>query len=913
MGMRRSSKSERLIITYIEKNFTDSDGDLDEELEQRIHKLQSALQEAGLTIDDLAQNLDILRICTYTGFEEALEYIKKKAKAMKNKRSKIALILDTPYIIANKKEEQADQIIAILEANGLDDILGYKKENRQLLHSATPEKVKENLYYLTKLSNYKTLIRNNPELLYKYSISDLQKLIDEENAKNVVIEDAIIDTDEDIEEEKIYVNEEKTEENNDKDNSIDEENIEIITYMSKDNDQEEIKEEYENNNEETLQENESKNYEYLGEEPEILKLKEIFLSFGLPISILTNNPEICHRVTKCADVDKIRQIKSINSILKVLNRNGIPFSIIERFPEILSHGSKGKIEAIIKELGEQHLSLDLIYVCPEILLKSSPEKIFKVVKALEKAGLNISLIYSCPQILISGNVDILIDISKNIYDKAPSINVILDVSPFVFIKEIQDEYKKYDKSIDINMGKKITSSNLNILYIKNLEAAQENIEVLKGEGLNLDLIKANNQVLVSAQKDEIKGVIDKIRSYKFEDEFVEKNPVVLLSTAEDVTKITDKVKEFRPNTYTKVITDVPEIYLLTNPESIDNIFKSIEDLGIKYKVVDKEPRILLVEDTVQIGAVVNNLTQKHDVTISQIEENPRILSEGREKYIDRNYETFKLNNLDIPFGVIYTKSARNNEKNIDTLIENGLYQYIEGTPEILDVEHAKVVQYIKIAKQEEIPLIVRDSDKKKVLNVEYFKLSPDEVSIEYGIDIEEIKKAREAIDKNPPRRVKNPELYMAVLPQFFAQADKTLEEFENDEVSYKKYDQVVSKQKVVREAYIDLERASIRTYNHAYQKAKEEGASDEKASKTAKKAAKALIQIPVINKQLDKTLERLTKKIEADEEGIRKKLEEKHEKDNTSTVSPRKRTEENAKQNKNVPNNAQKQNKSKER
>lgn len=854
MRFGRLSKAEKLIIGYIEKNFTDSDGDLDEEIEERIDMLQQALQEAGLTIEDLAENLDILMISTYSDFDEILEYIRRKVISIKNRKTKIACILESYNIIENQKQDTVEQIIKILQQHGLEDIIGYKKENRQIIYITTPEKIKENLSYLVKLGNYRSLVRNNPELLYKSSVTELKKIIEEQN-KQV---ETVVDLNNEEDKYESTDNESDLEKNNKEEKQDQEDN-----YQDSEN---------------TLNQQEEVIYEYLGEEPEILKLKEIFMFFCIPISVLTNNPQICHRVTKTADVDKIRQLKSIKSILKILDRNSISLSIIERCPEILANGSKGKIEAIIKELGEQHLSLDLIYVCPEILLKSSPEKIYKIINSLMQAGIDKNLIYSCPQILISGDTKILINISKDISNMAPDINIILDVAPYVFVKEVQDMYKKYDNTIDIDITKKILSENKRILFIKDLEKSQQNIDLVRNEGLDISIIKNYNQILVLGQKDEMKRVIDKIRSYNFEDEFIENNPIVLLATSDSIISITDKIKQNRPNTYNQIIDQIPNIYSKTTDDKVQKIFETIEDLGMKYKVIDEEPRILLREDTQEIGAVVNNLVQEHNVTIAQIEECPRILSEGKEKYIDRNYETFKLNELSIPFGVIYVKSARNNEKNIDTLIENGLYGYIENNPEILDLEHAKVVQFIKVAKQEDIPLVVRDSNKKKVLNMQYFGLSEEEVSKEYGISIEEIKKARENIDKNPPRRVKNPELYMAVLPQFFDQADKVLDEYKNDDVSYKKYEQVVSKQKVVREAYIDLERASIRTYNGAYAKAKEEGLSDDKASKIAKREARALIQISVINKQLDKTLERLTKRIEADEESIRKKTEKKDEK-----------------------------------
>lgn len=882
MGFGRLSKAERLIIGYIEKNFTDSDGDIDEEIEQRIEMLQQALQEAGLTIEDLALNLEILRFCTYSDFDEILEYIRKKAIAIKNKNTKIACILESHNIIENQKQDLVEQIMTILKQHGLEDVIGYKKENRQLLYIATPEKIKENLSYLIKIDGYRSMIRSNPQLLYESSISELKKLIEEQNKQKEENENIIVSIDsQQVEETKddTYKNEEQ------EDNFVIVDNNKIEQEDKKDIELEKEKQQIEKS-EENIIKDEEERLEYLGEEPEMLKLKEMFIFFGLPISVLLNNPEICHRVTKTADVDKVKQLRAIKSILKIFARSGLPFSIIEKCPEILSIGSKGKIEAIMKELADKHLNLDLIYICPEILLKSSPDKIHKIVTALEQAGVNKDLIYSCPQILISGNVKMFIDISKQVSDKNPNINIILDVAPYVFIKEVQDMYKKHDNIIDINITKKMLSSNRGILFIKDLEKAEQNVEICKEEGLDISLIKNNNQILVSGSKEEMKDIIDKIRSYNFEDEFIENNPVVLLATANNIADITDEIKQNRPNTYTQILGQVPYIYTTSSKERVKEIFETIENLGMKYKVVDEQPKVLLRQDVEEIGLVVDNLVKKHNVTISQIEENPRIIAEGKEKYIDRNYETFKLNNLAIPFGVIYTKSARNNEKNIDTLIENGLYGYIQDCPEILDVEHAKVVQFIKIARQEEIPLVIRDNDKKKVLNMQYFGLSEEDVSREYGIGIEDIKKARESIDKNPPRRVKNPELYMAVLPQFFAQADQTLQEFKNDDVSYKKYDQVVSKQKVVREAYIDLERASIRTYNHAYATAKEEGLSDKEASKIAKKEAKALIQIPVINKQLDKTLERLTKKIEADEESIRKKLEEKTVK---SSNGPRKK------------------------
>ena len=220
---------------------------------------------------------------------------------------------------------------------------------------------------------------------------------------------------------------------------------------------------------------------------------------------------------------------------------------------------------------------------------------------------------------------------------------------------------------------------------------------------------------------------------------------------------------------------------------------------------------MLREDSDEISKIISNLNQK-GYAVEDIIKVPEILVKGKEKYIDRNIKTFERNNLQIPFHLVYCISARNNEKNIDTLIENNLDKYIEMSPEILELKNSRLMQMIEISKQNNINLLKKVKDKqtgerREVLNINYFKLTDEQIQEKYDLDMAYIKRIGEKSEKEEAklRRIQNLKLYNAVYPILEKQASIELKEYEADSISYVNSNTRVSKQKVIRESYLDLE------------------------------------------------------------------------------------------------------------
>ena len=192
--------------------------------------------------------------------------------------------------------------------------------------------------------------------------------------------------------------------------------------------------------------------------------------------------------------------------------------------------------------------------------------------------------------------------------------------------------------------------------------------------------------------------------------------------------------------------------------------------------------------------------------------------------------------MELPLCPAYTMKTRKLERNIDTLIENGLYQYIQPNPDILNIEPNTLVTYVTLAEIYGIPLVINKSKEEgHTINKQYLNSSREELEEKYGISRDVIQKVEAKVERKRDRKIKNVELYNKIYHILEEQADICLEQYKKDEVSYTKNDKIVSKQRLIRETYLDLEEAY------------------DKKGKIAIKEFKA-------NEKLDKKLDSLTKK-----------------------------------------------------
>lgn len=788
--MRKELKFSLSLIDYIQKRYGD---ELTDTQRSRIMYLLQVLKELRLDVKYLNQNPEILNcIDVYTNeeFLSLIEYIKKMAKK-KSPNVIIAFFISAEQIIKNNRQSEIEQIIKLLEKEGLADLLENKSINTKIMQDASYMTIYKNITALSQVKTYRNIIRKNPEILIAGTTYDIQKIV--EKIK-------LMDNKEDINEQSSF------EENN----SELEENLEIN----------EEKENELNNDEEDNYSDDGK--VLLGNEDNVVKVIEAFKKYNIPYNIIFIYPEICKR----------KKIYEVENILKILYDNSIPFNILDYSSEILEVGKSKNILEIIKYMKSNNINLDILCVCPDILIKSNIKKIENVLNMLDKEKLDRYIIYSCPQVLISGNAKIFIEMKNEIETTMPDINIVLDMAPYVFVEKIANMANILDDSYSELVNKSYLSNSSKITVVRNIDEAQKVINVLKEEKIDLSIIKEDPKVLTKTSAKQTKDILTELNSIGLNKNIVQEKPELLVySSAIVLRETTSKLKEYRPLKYKEIIQEVPSIYIKSDSNKIQSIMDTFEEEKISYTFIDNNPTVLIRENEEEIGKVTRRLKSK-GFTSEQIVEIPKILIEGKEKYIDRNINVLEKNKLSLPLCAAYTMKTRKLEKNIDVYIENGLYGHINDNPDLLDIDNIRLTTNIALSKIYGIPLL--DKNEKKV-NKEYLQADTKDLIEKYGMDKELIEKAKSKIEKRRDRKIKNIELYNKIYPILDEQADICLEQYKNNEVSFAKNNKIISKQKLIRETYLDLEEA----YDKKGKMAIREFCPDEK---------------------LDKKLEHLTKK-----------------------------------------------------
>lgn len=725
--------------------------DISEEKIQRILKLLDTLKVMNIDVKYLNENnqiFDIMDIEDEYQYEETLMYV--ISYATKKKKSKtpyvfILLLIAAKQIRENKKEEEAERIIDLLEKEKLYFVFESKNPLlKEILYKSSYDTILKNITSLRKVDNYMKIIKNNPLILVTLTVKDLEKL-----TKQKLVKD----------EKKSEINEDNKSE-------------ELQTE-----DEEEIEDEF----------GERDRLLELGEESKVKQVLDAFNKYAISYSILVSNPDILRR----------RKLYQVPEILDLFYMNNISFSILYRYPEILEVCKTEDVEDIINELKNNNLSLTILITQPEILLKSSGSKIKNVIDVLEKTNVNKYIVYTFPDILIDGNLDILAESYDVNATKIKDINDILNVTQekYVYFEDFVYNDSKKKKEIASLLGQIAEVTVINDTF--NAKNNLDLINIKKGN----DLIKENPNILnVSYTKTE--QIFTIMGQNSIEKSIIEKDIKVLENF--DVKKsvqIVDLLKKEMPEKYNKVIEQVPSLLYKRDAKELKAIFKVLESHNISKSFVEENPKILLQQDDYNLDSIIEKL-QKNNFTVEEIIKQPSILVYGKEKYLKRNIETFKRNYLDLPLSLVYVISARNNEKNIDTLIEYNMYEDIKQTPEILAIKNSTLMQRLKIATERDIDI----KDKEK-LNLEYFMLSDEKLAEKYNLKSEYVKTERSNAETKEKtlRRVLDSDLYDGFFPILSKQAFVVLKDYENDNVSYKKNGKIVSKQKVIRETYLDVE------------------------------------------------------------------------------------------------------------
>lgn len=811
MYLIKTKKLDPKIVGNIEAMFGQG---ADYETENKINDIIELLEECQLNPNVyLIQYPELLELAKIEDREELkriIEYILEyKKKKEKNPYLLIQLMLAAREIIEKQKQQETEQIIALLKREGLMKIFEPKtnKTNakvHQILHSEYSI-VSRNIRILKKEKKYKELVYATPLILINPNEKEVRKLLEQYQNKNSV------------EDKKEEDKQKQTENDNDEERESQEDYVEDIVEEKTNNDKkdEDVDNKKQNNTNKinvveenkkevtisgqiiTLQE---KRLLELGDEEKVLPILEAFNKYGITYEVLNNNPDILKRT----------KIFNIPAILELLYLNNIHFSVIYDCSEILQKGKADEIAEIIDELKTRGISLTILLTCPSILINSTPERIREMFIKLENNNIDKYLVYSTPTILISGDIDKYIQAMRKIdNDITESIEEIVETLPnnYIVFKELTQSKKdrefldKKDNEFDAK----------EILIIDDISNAKEVLNTLNHEGIDIEVVTKEPNIL-SQQSEEILEISQKIKQEKLGLGIITTEPSILFKTnTNNINNILLCLKKYRPETAKKIVKNFPSIMYLANTKDMELIFKQLEKNNIDLSIVEMVPQILLRKDIEEISKVISNLNGR-GYTTKQITDVPEILVRGKEQYINRNFMTFERNNINIPLSVVHCISARNNEKNIDTLIENDLDRYIELTPEILELKNSRLMQLLEISKENNIPVFKNiknkeTGEKNVILNMEYFKSTDEQIMKKYDLNIKYIRVVGQEAEReeNKLRRIKNTKLYEAVYPILEKQAVTELREYQVDNVAYLNNGKRVSKQKVIREAYLDLE------------------------------------------------------------------------------------------------------------
>lgn len=802
----------RDIVANIEATFG---RDADYETENKINDIIELLEECDLDPNIyLAQYPSLLELAKIEDREElkqVLEYVKEyygKNKKSKNPYLLIHIILAAKQIIENEKKEQTEQIIALLKREGLMRIFEPKTNKskakvEQILYSDYGI-VSRNIRILKKEKSYKELVYSNPLILIIEDEKELRKVLEEYQEKNKK------------EDEEKQKGKEKEEENFADEEEQEEDSQEIENEHENDNDNEEQQnhERKLDDNQEPIQEEKTisghtislqeKRLLELGDEQDVLPVLEAFNKYGVSYEILSANPDILRR----------SKIYNIPEIIELLYKNGIPYSVIYDCPEILKECKADDIADIIEELKVRNISLTILITCPEILVNSSADKIKETIIELENNNIDKYIVYSMPEIFISNDIEKYIEEVNNIDDDLKKdmekINDILPNYHIVF-EEIDENIEKNGLDEQQRENIKQLKHNENILVVSSIYNASSILDTLEKQGIDTEVVLSQPKIL-NLSKEKVDKVIDSFRREKLGFGILIKDPMILVKVNDKrIEEIIECIERYNPKGAKKVIKALPSILYKGNSKNIQLVLEQLKENSIDIQIIEKAPQILLRNDYEEIGKVITKLNER-GFEKEEICSIPEILVLGKEKYIDRNIEIFKRNEIDIPLHLVHCLPARNNARNIDVLIENNLERYIPKNPEILQMQNARLVQMLQIAKDNNINVLKtvknkQTNEKEVVLNMAYFKLNDSQINANFDLDMKYIREV--GIEANnqekKQRKIKNTKLYDAIYPILDKHANEELKQYVMDNISYTNNGKRISKQRVIREAYVELE------------------------------------------------------------------------------------------------------------
>lgn len=263
------------------------------------------------------------------------------------------------------------------------------------------------------------------------------------------------------------------------------------------------------------------------------------------------------------------------------------------------------------------------------------------------------------------------------------------------------------------------------------------------------LSKASPELLRDVNVDELSKE-DKKRYMIASSVVTEKNKE---TTSKTVEKLIDKsLDRKKSQEIVDILTEVgiePEkikletILKIGNPKEIRDMIETIKtnDYGIDTEIFYKCSALLLgnEEKAIEIMLMLDKISELGINTKDVVEEYPDFLAFSKSDNIEPIYNVLKKYKIDLtPYniGVAFGGNAQNIKKNLDLLIENGVYDLAQaGERKFFTNINANLNMRINLFKQQNEEIVIQKDGKRRIDSK--FFLGENELKTEFGIDKKE--------------------------------------------------------------------------------------------------------------------------------------------------------------------------------
>ena len=336
---------------------------------------------------------------------------------------------------------------------------------------------------------------------------------------------------------------------------------------------------------------------------------------------------------------------------------------------------------------------------------------------------------------------------------------------------------------ELKLDRKILYYNPNIINETNNTRLKENVNLLKRNKINLEILKFFPEILATGKASDMAKVIKYINEsdiIKIEPDFIIKNGDVLAyGKNTEIKKIVNCLKE--NNLLEDVIIKYPSVLYKNSADVVEDIIKLFKTSDILEEKVLKENLDLLAETTeVRITALINAL-MRLGINPNVINKNPKILYHERAKDVEdtiKELKNFGLENEVIENFEKYL-GIRKPEKRKEILSH---LAFLRDTSEIFKENiyiKPNLILSLDIDKICEFQEAVINGDIKEETLIKYPEIIKEKT-------VEDIKKVNEALHiiKEDKYKERFPQIYLISNPKNILEINKI---FENENIDKKIY------------------------------------------------------------------------------------------------------------------------------